>query len=150
MNKKYFIIFCLFLLICGFKETDTVVRVIDGDTIQTKNHGVVRILGIDTYDTNSKMVKKQQERTGYSAQKVKDLSWEGKRYAKKELEGKTITLEKDRVDKDRYNRKLRYIEVDGKDYSKNVLKKDLGNTYCGDKKIKRYKEYNKLSKFKCK
>lgn len=144
------ILFCLTLLfLCGFKEEDVVIRVIDGDTIETKNNGKIRILGIDTYDTNSRMVKKQQDRTGYNKSKIKKLSSEGKKFATQKLQGKKVTLIKDRRDRDRYNRKLRYVEVDGKDYGEQVLKKELGNVYCDDNKIKKFDYYNKISSNKC-
>ena len=149
IKMKIIIILSTFLLLCGFKEVDTVIRVIDGDTIETKNNGRVRILGIDAYDTNSRMVKKQKEKTEYSSQKIKDLSSQGKRFATQKLLGKQVVLEKDRFDKDKYNRKLRYVEVGGDDYSEKILKKGLANVYCDDNKIKKFDFYNKNSDFKC-
>lgn len=148
--KKFIFITIFFLLLCGFKEKDTVIRVIDGDTIVTKNNGTIRILGIDAYDKNYKMVNKQKERTGYSPQYIKSLSSRGKQFANKTLYGKTVYLERDRKDRDSFNRKLRYVIVDGEDYSKKILKKELANVYCGDDKIKRFDFYNRNSNFKCK
>lgn len=126
-----------------------VARVIDGDTIETEDGKKIRILGLDTYDTNKRMAQKQSARTGYSTKRIKELSKEGTEFSKNVLLQKCVKLIGDYKDKGYYKRLLRYVEIDGKDYQKMVLEKNLGNVYCGDKKIKRFDYYNSISKFQC-
>lgn len=149
MKKSIFFII-IFLIFSGFKEVDTVTRIIDGDTIETKNNGRIRILGIDAYDSNnSRMIIKQKERTNLSEYEIKELARRAKEFARKELLGKKVELEKDRRNYDRYNRKLRYVKVNGEDYSEKLLKAKLANTYCDDNNIRLFNYYNKISNNKC-
>ncbi len=77
--------------------TATVAKVVDGDTIELTTGEKVRYIGIDTPET--KHPKKRVECFGReAAQKNKAL-----------VEGKTVLLEKDVSDTDRYGRLLRYI-----------------------------------------
>jgi micrococcal nuclease len=149
----------LFLLIFFFaadansqscpKDKDLVTRVIDGDTIEVEDGRIIRILGIDTYDINRRMSKKQSYRTGYSIKRVEYLSEQASKAAKNLLLGQCVKLIADRKNKGAYNRYLRYVEVNNRDYQKIMLEKGLANVYCGDKKIKRFKKYLRVSKFKC-
>jgi endonuclease YncB( thermonuclease family) len=68
----------------------TVSRVIDGDTIELANGDVVRLIGIDAPEKNQP----------YSEDIVAEL---------KKLEGKSVRMEKDTTNKDRYGRYLRYV-----------------------------------------
>jgi endonuclease YncB( thermonuclease family) len=126
-----------------------VTRIIDGDTIEVDHKHKIRILGIDTYDKNSRMAKKQSLRTGYSVIKVKYLAQQATKAANNLLFGECVKLVKDKKDKGRYGRYLRYVEVNGRDYQKIMLNLGHANVYCGDKKIKRFKQYHNASKFKC-
>jgi len=76
----------------------TVTKVIDGDTIETYINGKsvrVRYIGIDTPERGECYYRE-------ATTKNKEL-----------VEGKTISLEKDITDTDRYGRLLRYVYVDG-------------------------------------
>lgn len=81
-------------------EVFTVTKVIDGDTIQIAGGKTVRYIGIDTAET-------RDMRTG-----VQCFGQEASLANKKLVEGKTITLEKDVSETDRYGRLLRYVFVD--------------------------------------
>jgi endonuclease YncB( thermonuclease family) len=145
--KKLAIIFCLFasnVLAC-----EKVIKVIDGDTIETNKTGRIRILGIDTFDTVPNRVQKQIKRTGLNKSDVLHFSEAGKNFAIKTLLNKCIAVEKDYKDIDIYNRKLRYIIVDDVDYSLLVITKGLAMSYCEDKRIKNFKKYNEASLWRC-
>ncbi len=76
-----------------------VTRVIDGDTIEIEGGEHIRYIGIDTPETVDP--RKPVQCFGLEASaKNKEL-----------VEGKTVRLEKDITDRDKYNRLLRYIWV---------------------------------------
>lgn len=77
-----------------------VTRVIDGDTIEIEGGERVRYIGIDTPETLDP--RKPVQCFGVeSSKKNKEL-----------VEGKTVRLEKDITDRDKYNRLLRYVWLD--------------------------------------
>lgn len=77
-----------------------VTRVIDGDTIEIEGGEKVRYIGIDTPETMDP--RKPVQCFGVeSSKKNKEL-----------VEGKTVRLEKDITDRDKYNRLLRYVWLD--------------------------------------
>ena len=84
-------------------ELVKVVRVVDGDTINVEINGKVepvRYIGIDTPETVDP--RKPVQCFGVeSSKKNKEL-----------LEGKTVRLETDITDRDKYNRLLRYVWLD--------------------------------------
>jgi len=137
-----------------------VIRVVDGDTIGMEDGKMIRILGIDTFDTNHRMAKKQRKRTGFSAEKVKYMSYLGTLKAKELLFGKCVRLIKARTDKGKYGRYLRFVEIEGEDFQKIMLqtcitgkgKRDcLANVYCHFRADNpRFEEYLEVSEFKCK
>jgi len=80
-----------------------VIRVIDGDTIEVNIAGSiykVRYIGIDTPELDD-------QRAEYCA-----LAQEATRYNRQLVEGKTVRLEKDISETDKYGRLLRYVYVD--------------------------------------
>lgn len=87
------------------REVATVVRVVDGDTVHVRLQGrefTVRYIGIDTPETVDPRRDVQcygREATAYNASLVS---------------GKTVELEKDVSETDRYGRLLRYVYVDGR------------------------------------
>ena len=101
------IIFVIFLLIsvigCAAPTAPLVTRVIDGDTIEVNIGGTihkVRYIGIDTPeldDTRPELFALANEATRCNRQLV---------------EGKTVRLEKDVSETDRYGRRLRYVYVE--------------------------------------
>ena len=106
---------CLFLTACGGNGTTTggfdaskyekavVKRVVDGDTLLLANDKRVRLIGVNTPET----VKPNSPVEAYGK--------EASEYTKKMLTGKTVYLEKDAGDTDKYGRLLRYVYTeDGK------------------------------------
>jgi len=76
-----------------------VIKVIDGDTIEIEGGKKVRYIGINTPETVDK--RKAVECFGIEASKEN----------KKLIEGKTIRLEKDISETDKYGRLLRYVYI---------------------------------------
>ncbi len=109
MKTKYLnSILVLFLLVilasgCAAPTAPLVTRVIDGDTIEVNIAGTihkVRYIGMDTPELSDK-------RAEYSA-----LAQEATRYNRQLVGGKTVRLEKDVSETDKYGRLLRYVYVD--------------------------------------
>jgi len=75
-------------------QTAIVHRAIDGDTIELTNRRRVRLIGINTPESTYKI-----ERYGIEA----------KSYTEKKLAGRTVWLEKDVSEYDRYGRLLRIV-----------------------------------------
>jgi micrococcal nuclease len=93
-----------------------VVSVTDGDTIKVKINGQVesvRFLLVDTPETNHPRLGEQP------------FGQEAKAFTKNLLEGKTVQLEKDVSDRDKYNRLLYYLYVDGKSVQEELLRNGL-------------------------
>lgn len=114
MNKPPTLIFLLLLLsgcpqepycgdsICSTQENKDscmvdclefgiVERVIDGDTIELGNNERARLIGIDTPERGEECYEEAKQRL------------------QRLVEGKTVEMEKDLEDRDRYGRLLRYI-----------------------------------------
>jgi micrococcal nuclease len=76
----------------------TVIRVIDGDTIEVRledgSEERVRMIGVDTPESTTRL---------------EPFGREASNFTKSELSGKTIYLEKDVTDRDRFDRLLRYV-----------------------------------------
>ena len=79
----------------------TVTKVVDGDTITLDTGQTVRYIGIDTPETVS------------PSQPVQCYGREASAKNKELVEGKTVELEKDISETDKYDRLLRYVYIDG-------------------------------------
>lgn len=90
-------------------EKADVLRVIDGDTIELQDKRRVRYIGINAPET--KNPKKTIQCFGEEASKKN----------KELVEGKTIYLEKDISETDKYNRLLRYVYLDNPQTNNNAL-----------------------------
>lgn len=136
MNKKAGIItFLLFLILViiiilnyskidGFignviyeNEIGNVTRVIDGDTVELENGDDVRLLGINT------------------PEKKEEYYNEAKEYLKDRVEGKQVILRKGFEDKDRYNRKLRFIYLNDKNVNIELVENGFANPYFPDESM---------------
>ena len=100
----------------------TVLSVTDGDTIRIDYDGTntpLRIIGIDTPET-------VDERTT-----VQCFGQEASDYLKSKLTGKKVSIESDltQSDRDKYNRLLRYVYLDGKDVGLDIITNGYGHEY---------------------
>ncbi len=86
-------------------------RVIDGDTFEADSGNEVRILGINTPE------KKQYLYANATA------------FLKNLIEGKNVTLERDKTKADKYGRQLRYVFLGGTLVEEEILKKGLANSF---------------------
>jgi len=107
MKTKYLSAILVLLLLvsaigCATPAAPLVTRVIDGDTIEVKIAGKiykVRYIGIDTPELDDK-------RPEFGA-----LAQEATRYNRQLVAGKTVRLEKDVSETDKYERLLRYVYI---------------------------------------
>jgi micrococcal nuclease len=101
----------------------TVADVIDGDTLELTTGERVRLLG-----TNAP--EKGEYYYNESKNKLKQL-----------VEGKNVSLEKDVIDKDRYNRLLRYVFLDNTFVNLELVKEGYSTVYIIPPNIKYSKEF---------
>jgi micrococcal nuclease len=113
--------------------TATVLRVVDGDTLDVKDDHRgrlrVRVLGIDTPEVH---------RRGWS---VGCWGPEAERFASETLTGQRITLTADPTQDatDRYGRTLAYVNLaDGRDFSVESVRSGMARSYVYDEPVSRY------------
>ena len=83
-------------------EAFLVTKVIDGDTIVLKNGEKVRYIGVDTPELH------------HPKKEVECFAWQAFEKNKELVLGKTVFLQKDVSEKDKYDRLLRYVFLDEK------------------------------------
>ena len=106
-----FILFLITFVCSG--ETTKVSRVIDGDTFETDAGEKVRLIGIN-------------------APEISDIfGIEAKKYLSELVEKKTVDLKCDKIsnDRDRYQRLLRYVILDGVDINKKMVSDGMAFAY---------------------
>jgi len=89
------------------ESTAVVVRIIDGDTVELDSGDTVRVTGIDTPERGECNFDTASARMGELVQ------------------GKTVTLTRDGDDSDRYDRILRYVDVNGTDAGLTLIEEGL-------------------------
>ena len=109
--------------------TFKVTRVVDGDTIEIEGGEKVRYIGIDTPETVDP--RKPVQCFGIEASKKN----------KELVEGKTVRLEKDITDRDKYSRLLRYVWVDDLFVNLELVKQGFASSYSYPPDIKYQKEF---------
>lgn len=113
----------------------TVISVVDGDTIKINYNGVttsVRLIGVNTPET----VDPRKD--------VECFGVEASNYLKNLLAGKQVTIEADptQSDRDKYDRLLRYVYLDGEDINYKIIANGYGYEYTYNI------PYNKQSQYK--
>jgi len=91
-------------------DVGIVSRVVDGDTIVVTINGTeekIRFIGVNTPESVGRYSKKPQP-----------YGKEASAYTKAQLDGKTVYLQKDVSDRDKYGRLLRYVWLEEPDKSK--------------------------------
>jgi micrococcal nuclease len=110
-------------------------EVIDGDTIKVSLNGkseTVRFILVDTPETKHPQKGKQP------------FGPEAYNFTKSLLEGKTVELEKDVQERDKYGRLLMYVYVDGKMVQEELLKKGLARVAVFPPNVKYVDQFRKL------
>lgn len=92
------------------RESVTVTRAIDGDTLVLENGSSVRLLGINTPEKGERLAEEAK----------RELAW---------LEGSAVTLERDVESGDRYGRLLRYVYFEGGLVNARLVEKGLAHVY---------------------
>ena len=118
-RKKLAIIFLIVLMVAyginaslpPASEHTYITKVIDGDTIVIAGGQSVRLLNIDTRERGQNCYKEAKQR-------MEEL-----------VLLKNVTLERDKEDKDRYGRILRYIYVDGEMVNLQMVREGLAVVY---------------------
>ena len=124
----------------------TVQRVIDGDTLVLANGDKVRLVGIDTAEVRrTARAKGQAKKHGLELEAVIALGKEAAKAVVKLVEGKEVRLVEaySPPKKDRYGRRLCYVEVNGKDVGESLLRAGLAWKY-EDFEHPRLKRYRKV------
>ncbi len=106
--------------VAGKKVTARVISVIDGDTIDVDINGKkerVRMIGIDTPETVHP--KKAVEKFGIQASD----------FTKKMLTGKTVILEFGDEERDKYDRLLAYVILDGVNFNGELIRRGFAYAY---------------------
>jgi endonuclease YncB( thermonuclease family) len=103
-------------------EEGTVTRIIDGDTLEMGNESI-RLLGINTPEKGELYYK------------------EAKELLTTLVLNKTVRLEKEKEDKDRYGRKLRYIFLNGENINLKLIENGFANAYFPSGKTQHYREF---------
>ncbi|MCA9349711.1 thermonuclease family protein [Candidatus Saccharibacteria bacterium] len=116
----------------------TVLKVIDGDTIEVSLNGReqrVRLIGVDTPETKDPRLV------------VQCFGTEASQYSKNKLEGKQITLESDPyvAHYDKYQRLLAYVYLDGKNFNQELIEQGYAHEYTYDNQLYLYQADFKLS-----
>ena len=96
-----------------YGSTTKVTRVIDGDTFEIKTGEKVRLIGIN-------------------APEISDIfGQEAKQYLSDLIENKTVDLQTDNIsnDRDRYQRLLKYVVIDGIDINKKMISDGFAFAY---------------------
>jgi micrococcal nuclease len=96
-------------------ETVPVVEVVDGDTVRVRLDGrvqPVRVIGIDTPEP-------------YREGDPEPCSREASEAMRELVEDRDVVLVADAEERDRYDRLLRYVEVDGRDAGEGLLRQGL-------------------------
>ncbi len=85
-------------------EYAEVIKVIDGDTIQISDGEKVRYIGIDTPELNGQKYGRIEKPECYAREALlKNHEF---------VYGKTVGLQRDKTDRDKYGRLLRYVYID--------------------------------------
>lgn len=100
----------------------TVSRIVDGDTIELANGDLVRLIGVDTPEKDQLYYKEVLNQMG-------------------KLEGKIVRLEKDKTNKDRYGRYLRYVFLDDHFVNLELIRSGLAYVYIVSPDKKYEKEF---------
>jgi len=105
IRKIIFLGFLLILCACSQDYSSIgVLEVIDGDTIKLSNGRLLRYIGLDTPETRIK-------KDGQFIYSPQPFGEEAKEYNRKLVQGKTVRIEFDVQNKDKYGRLLGYCFV---------------------------------------
>ncbi len=115
-----------------------VVRVVDGDTFVVDFNGKdekVRLIGVDTPES----VHADKSKNTKEGVMTSD-------YTKSKLNGKTVKLEFDVQERDKYGRLLAYVYIDGEMYNKHLLEIGYAKVATYPPNVKYVEDFTELQK----
>lgn len=112
-----------------YAEVVFIESIIDGDTVQTQTHRVIRLIGINAPEIH----KRIQGKWIYQPEAYAEQS---KLFLSQLIQFKTIQLEYGRQSKDKFNRYLGYLWVNNQLVEKEILKEGLATLFLKEPNIK--------------
>ncbi|MDA9101164.1 thermonuclease family protein [Omnitrophica bacterium] len=120
------------------RQTHTVARAVDGDTLVLSNGERVRLIGVDTPETK------------HPLKPVEYFGKEASAFTKREIEGREVRLEYDWEKTDKYGRTLAYVYRASDDFFINaeIIKQGYGHAYTRFpfKHMEEFSEYERLAR----
>ena len=96
--------------------------VYDGDTLQVEKVGKVRLLGIDTPEHEASSRDDFYVRNfAIQADKLRNVAQQAKKFNIQQVKGKTVSLEYDRIVRDKHDRVLAYVYLPNGDMLNRLL-----------------------------
>ncbi len=102
----------------GAASRARVVHVVDGDTLVIEGDVTVRLLGLDAPETANPALEHEQPYGQAATQRLRDL-----------VAGRSVLLERDVSESDRYGRLLRHVWLDGRLISEILVAEGLARAY---------------------
>ena len=133
----YKLLLTLILLLAGISPlhaaeyTGSVSWIYDGDTLRVDGVGKVRLLGIDTPESeNSPRDTFYQKKFGIGAKRLRAVARHAKKYNIKNVKGLRIRLITDREKRDKYGRLLAYLYLpDGRLLNRILLERGMASVF---------------------
>lgn len=108
----------------------TVVRVYDGDTLEVRGAGRVRLLGIDTPEREGTQRDRFYRQWNIPPKKLRRISSEARTFCRRHAEGKRVRLEIESKRRDRHGRLLAYVILpDGRTLNRLLLEEGYAVVY---------------------
>src|SRR3990167_2259493 len=116
MKKTLLLILSHFVSLYLIAQDVKVKRVIDGDTFEAEDGEKIRLLGVDCPEL------------AHFGKPAEYFGKESTEFSRQNLEGKTVKLVKDSLNKDRdkYGRLLRYVYINKQDFSWLLIEEGYG------------------------
>ena len=113
------------------EQSGIVSWIYDGDTLQVENIGRVRLLGIDTPETDPSWRDRfYQSRFGISSMRLRQIAKQAKRFTIDQVKGRRVWLSFDHQKVDKYGRTLAYLYLsDGRQLNRLLLEKGLASVF---------------------
>lgn len=117
-------------LVCAAEVRGRVVWVHDGDTLQVEGVGKVRLLGLDTPESDASARDAAYRRAGIAPRRLRQTAKAATDFTIRAAKGQVVTLSFDRERSDRHGRVLAYVTLpDGRMLNRELLKAGLAFVY---------------------
>lgn len=125
------ILFCCCVLpVDAVEVRGRVSWIYDGDTLKVDGVGKVRLIGIDTPESEASQRDDAYRRVGLSPQQLRRGAKKAREFLIRTAKGKDVELSFDQVKVDRYGRTLAYVTLsDGRMLNRELLKEGLALVY---------------------